>query len=176
MWEARDMRYMSCCFIVLVLAACGQAPAQPTEAPKPSVLSSEFSTEKGSNPSPSELSVVDDGGPPADRPESLSPKVSAAAKSRATGFLQAFGRRDLSQVAWWSGVAGFFTPASAPIYESVDVTNVAFRRIDDSSAKIRSGTTQFRALVDVRTDAGWYTVVLLWADKTWFVDRYTPVS
>jgi hypothetical protein len=170
------MRYMSCCFIVLVLAACGQGAQQPTEASRPSSLSSEFRTEKESNPSPSGMSVVDDGGPPADKPESLSPKVSAAAKSRATGFLQAFGRRDLSQAAWWNGVAGFFTPASAPIYESVDVTSIPFRRIDDSSAKIRSGTTQFRALVDVKTDSGWYTVVLLWADKTWFVDRYTPVS
>ncbi len=170
------MKYIFMCFTVLFFAACGQSPQQPTEASKPSSLSSEFSTEEGSNPSPSELPVVDDGGPPADKPESLTPKVSAAAKSRATGFLQAFGRRDLSQAAWWEGVAGFFTPASAPIYESVNVTNIPFRHVNESSGKIRSGTTKFRALVDVNTDSGWYTVVLLWSDQTWFVDRYTPVS
>ncbi|MGL5830477.1 MAG: hypothetical protein ACRC0L_13055 [Angustibacter sp.] len=170
------MKYILITLAMVGLAACGQSEEQPTKVSTPSSLSSEVSAEDGLNPSSLGLSVGDDGGQPADKPESLTPRVSADAKSRAAGFLQAFGRSDLSQAAWWSGVAGFFTPASAPIYESVDVANVPFRRVDDSSAKIRSGTTQFRALVDVKTDSGWYTVVLLWADETWFVDRYTPVS
>lgn len=88
--------------------------------------------------------------------------------------MRAFARTELPQQQWWAGVAGYFTPAAQPVYESTDVANVPVHRVDEGSAKLLPGTTKYRAQVAVDSDDGTYTVVLIRADGQWLVDRATP--
>lgn len=116
----------------------------------------------------------DDGPTEAASPATPDPASGEQALVRATGFMRAFARTELPQQQWWAGVAGYFTPAAQPVYESTDVANVPVHRVDEGSAKLLPGTTTYRAQVAVATDDGTYTVVLIRADGQWLVDRATP--
>lgn len=121
--------------------------------------------------------ALDDAGPIEVATPSRPPASSAReALSTATAFMRAFARTDLTQQVWWDGVAGYFTPAAAPIWASTDVANVPVHHVFEGSASLQDQTTAYRARVAVDTDAGTYVVTLVRAGGVWLVDRTTPPS
>lgn len=168
--------YVLAAAVAVGLVGCGRSPESPpvvTAAPGPAPTGSvAVSTSPASVPLP-----LDDGGPTdAGAAGAPGPRSVGEARARAEAFLRAFARTDLSQQQWWAGVSGYFTPAAAPVYALVDVAQIPVHQIVENSAAVRAGTTRYRALVSVRTDAGTYTVTLLRGGEAWLVDRVTPPS
>lgn len=173
---------------VLALAACGvfgvagcaqddsQAGASPALVRSSAPYSASPSASAAATPSapPAPPALDDDGPTEAATPATPDPASADQALVRATAFMRAFARTDLSQQLWWDGVSGYFTPAAGPVYQSTDVANVPVHHVVDGSAKALPGTTKYRAQVTVDTDNGTYTVVLIRANDDWLVDRATP--
>lgn len=177
------------------LAGCGQngpdtsssaaatgshaAPTVPTSSsaptpatPSPAATASVSPTPTARVPAPPAL---DDAGPVEVRTPATPDDGSAEqAQDRAVAFMRAFARTDLEQQAWWDGVAGFFTPAAAPVYRSTAVENVPVHQVVEGSGRLLPGTTKYRAQVAVQTDIGSYTITMIRADGQWLVDRATP--
>lgn len=142
--------------------SAGPAPSDPVTRP----------TQLTAPPPP----PLDGAGPDEGHASPSPPDASSAqqARTRAGAFMRAFARTDLPQQQWWNGLAGSFTPAARAIYQSTDVVNVPVHKVVEGSARLRSGTTKFRAEVTVDTDAGIYTVTMIRAGGAWLVDRATP--
>lgn len=165
---------------VAALAGCGQQPERsstPAEYPAYAQPASPDLPSRPSRASPAPAPrPLDDAGPDEGNASPTPPDADSAqqAQSRATAFMRAFARTDLPQEQWWDGVAGYFTPAARPIYQSTDVANVPVHQVVQGSAQVLAGTTKFRAEVTVDTDDGAYTVTLVRACGHWLVDRATP--
>ncbi len=165
---------------VATLAGCGQqteragAPADYPAYVQPA--SPDISSRPGSTSAAPAPPPLDDAGPDEGNASPAPPEADSAqqARSRATALMRAFARTDLPQEQWWDGVAGYFTPAARPIYQSTDVANVPVHKVVEGSAQLLPDSTKFRAAVTVDTDNGAYTVTLVRADGDWLVDRATP--
>ena len=168
--------------LVVALAACNQPSGGSGPGPlgpgSPAGSTTATATTSAPAPAGPDAAVpppLDDNGPtdagPAGRPDAASAEL---AEDRAVAFLRAFARTDLPQTQWWDGISGFFTPSAAAVYRSTDVANVPVHRVAAGSAKLRPDSTRYRAEVEVATDDGTYTVVLVRADDTWLVDRALP--
>lgn len=118
---------------------------------------------------------MDDAGPTeVPNPKTANPSSAALARARAAAFMRAFSSTEQDQQSWWKGVAGFFTPASAAIYQTTDVANVPVHHVKTGTARLLPRSTAYRAEIAVDTDNGTYTVILIRTDENWFVDRATP--
>jgi hypothetical protein len=165
--------------LATTLTCCSRA-AQPVStmtpaqsAPAPAATFDKPTTNAGAPPAPPPL---DNGAPTAGQTAPLDNATASQARSRATAFMRAFARTDLPQQSWWQGLAGFLTPAAAPIYQYIDVANVPVRRITETTPTIGDGATKYRVTVNISTNIGIYVVTLIRATGAWLVDRAEPAK
>jgi hypothetical protein len=151
--------------VIATLTACAANPASSSSQQAPTPPAATSPGEAPTATPATEQAPVDDADPTAGATPTAPDPASAAA---------AFARTDLAQRAWWAGVSGYFTPAAAAIYASTDVTLVPVHQITEGSAQLLPGSTGYRALVAVGTDAGTYTVTLIRAGTDWLVERTEP--
>lgn len=169
------------------LSACastepGQAPqpiatteaSTPSSAPAPPAATPAQPRDLGPDEAPQE--DVDDAEFDADATTPISEQAASQASERATAFMRAYGRTDLPQEQWWTGVSGYFSPAARTAYAAADVTNISPLSIEPNAAKLEDSSTAYRAQVAVPTTAGTYLISLVRSDADWLVERATPPS
>lgn len=165
--------------LAVTLSACGH-PAQPNVPVTRPVASHTATTgPEASVPGAStaaQAPAPDDDADPAASPPPLGSTSAQQAKQQATAFLRAFGRTDRGQQSWWQGVRGFLTPAAVQAYAPTAVEQVPVRTVTEGSARLRHGSTTYRAQVDVTTNAGVWTVTLVPAQDRWLVERARATS
>lgn len=170
------------------LTACGSK--QQASAPGPSVTSQASPTSTASPPptatappQPRDLGPdeapqedIDDGEFDANATTPITDEAASQASERATAFMRAYGRTDLPQDQWWTGVSGYFSPQARTAYVAADVTNISPLSIEPNAAKLEQSSTAYRAQVAVPTSAGTYLISLVRSDTDWLVERATPPS
>lgn len=146
-----------------ILAGCSQGSS--SDAP----TSSSSSTAAG----PSDASMSDS--PSQAASPTWDAKGRKDAASSAKGVLSAFVRTDLPQAAWWRDLAPMLTPAARKVYNTVDVATVPAKEVR-GAAKVVDDTSPYLASVEMKTDAGTYTVLLTRRsqDAPWLAERIEP--
>lgn len=89
--------------------------------------------------------------------------------------MRAFARPDISQGQWWRDLGPMLTPTARETYRYVAVEQVPVRKVRGSGELVNDDTA-FLARVEVRTDAGRYTVLLSRSaqDGPWLAERIEP--
>lgn len=106
----------------------------------------------------------------------IDPEAARQATERGAAFMRAYGRTDLPQDQWWTGVSGYFSPEARRAYAAADVTNIPPLRVAANTAELAEASTPYRAQVEVPTSAGTYLISLVRSDADWLVERATPPS
>ena len=141
-------------------------PPTATPLPKPRDLSADEAPQED----------IDDGEFDADATTPITDEAASQASERAAAFVRAYGRTDLPQEQWWTGVSGYFSPQARTAYAAADVTNISPLRVEPNAAKLEQSSTAYRAQVAVPTSAGTYLISLVRSDTDWLVERATPPS
>ncbi|TWS23863.1 hypothetical protein FK530_24275 [Tsukamurella conjunctivitidis] len=161
---------------VLVLAGCAGQHEAP--APSPSAFSS-----TPSFPDPGQFSTPPSGVVDEDTEETIAPGPAPIwdADSRASAIdaaetaMTAFARPDLDYDAWWSVVAPLLTAQAQQDYAYVDPVSIPVKQVT-GAGKVTDEESAYVGHVEVPTDVGTYTVVVIRADgaSPWLVSRFTP--
>ncbi|GAA1863577.1 hypothetical protein [Myceligenerans crystallogenes] len=103
--------------------------------------------------------------------------VRLAAREAAVAAVAAFAAVDKSAEAWWDDLSPLLTPQARAVYEDVDPRNVPVRDVT-GAAKITDESSTLLTEVQVPTDAGDYTVLLVRADggSPWLAEQIRPSS
>lgn len=103
--------------------------------------------------------------------------VRQAAREAATAAVNAFADVDRSADAWWKNLSPLLTPQARAVYEDVDPRNVPVREVT-GAAKVTDESSTLLTEVEVPTDAGAYTVMLVRADggSPWLAEQIRPSS
>jgi len=99
----------------------------------------------------------------------------ASAAHAASAAMTAFLRPELDYETWWADLEPLLTYEAAVGYSYTDPANVPASKVT-GPAVVRDGDSAYLASVEVPTDAGTYTVVLVRADgdAPWLVERLNP--
>lgn len=103
------------------------------------------------------------------------PATREAAVDAAEAALTAFARPNLDYDTWWAELEPLLTPRAAADYAYVDPANVPATTVT-GPGQLVDDTSAYVAHVQVPTDVGPYTVVVLRADGAapWLTSRITP--
>ncbi|MDK9674323.1 hypothetical protein [Propionibacterium freudenreichii] len=161
---------------VLVLAGCTGQDEAPAPTPSASSSTSTF-------PDPSQFSTAPSGVVDEDTEETIEPgpvptwddESRADAIAAAETALTAFARPDLDHDTWWSAVGPLLTTQSQQAYVSVDPANIPVKQVT-GAGKLTDEESAYVGHVEVPTDVGTYTVIVIRADgaSPWLVSRFTP--
>lgn len=161
-----------------VAASCTTSRASTEPTPGPSALSAPTSVASPVAPAAAQTAA----GAPADDQDVVAEPVPAGDASASAGVvqlasaaLQAWGRPDVDESTWWSGLAGFLTPGAQEAYRGTDPALVPVHTVGEAHLQDTSST--YLRTVRVQTDAGPYDVLLVWQADTgaWLVERITAV-
>lgn len=100
-----------------------------------------------------------------------------SAIARATGFVMAWARPDLSADAWLKGVGGYLSPAAAELFAWTDPALIPASTVT-GDAHVNDGASGTSARVTVPTDAGDMAVELIRSSSqtTWLVASILPAG
>lgn len=173
LWARRTVAPALTLVGAMLLAGCtGQmagGPAEPTTrtssttTPSPVAAGTQLDEESGGG-------TVDPKPAPAWNDAQRRAAAEAAAKSVA-----AFARPGLAADEWWKQLAPLLTEQAQSDYQYVDPANVPARKVT-GPGKVTDESARLAARVEVRTDAGTYTVVLIRQDgaSPWLAARFIP--
>lgn len=145
----------------------GSAEATPSSSPSSS--SSRWSTSSGPN---------DEGmtqAPPVEASPTWDKASREAATRAAEDVMTAFARPSLPQGRWWRDLAPMLSATAREVYKYVAVENVPVRQVK-GRGEIVEDSSPYLATVEVKTDAGVYTILLSrsGAGAPWLAERIEP--
>ena len=166
--------------MAVVLAGCASQDDTPgTPSPATSSSSPAFpDPSQFSTPSSGVVAEDDDGSEytisPGPVPE-WDDASQRAALDAATAAMRAFAQPDLDYDTWWSKLSPLLTQQAQQDYAYVVPANIPVREVTDNGELVDKESA-FVGHVEVPTDVGTYTVIVIRADgaSPWLVSRFMP--
>lgn len=167
-------------FVALaVVTGCSSEGPPSATSSAPSTSAEESSGSSSSSSRWSTSSGPNDEGmtqaPPVEASPTWDKDSREAAAAAAADVMTAFARPSLSQGRWWRDLAPMLTPTAREVYKYVAVENVPVREVKDRG-EIVDDSSPYLATVEIKTDAGPYTVLLSRSGQgaPWLAERIEP--
>ncbi len=165
--------------VALVLAGCSGQDEGATPAPSVSVTSPSAPV----TPNIDQYTAPPSGLVDEDTGETIKPQTvpewdeesRRGVVAAAEAAMRAFARPEADYRTWWAQLEPLLTPQAAQDYAYVDPANVPAREVT-GPGELAWDTSAYVGRVEVPTDAGTYTLLLIRqdADSPWLVARITP--
>lgn len=165
--------------LLTVLALLAGCTAEPEPAPVTAVIQTPAPAQTTATAAP----TTSEPGPTATRSRPVNQisinaeqtdRTTAAAAAAAT-FMRVAARPKLTRAAWQADVAPLLTASAREAARTVDPATIAAHKVT-GPATVLPGAEKDARTVTVPTDAGAYTLFLLWDQPTgrWLVQTYQP--